>query len=210
MALRVLLVDDHAVLVETLARAIGLTEGMEVAAVATTAEEGRTRAEATRPDVALVDAALPDYDGVELCRRIRVASPETQVLILTGTADAGLFANAMAAGARGFLLKEASLHEVLDAIGRAAVGETVVPADLAARLAVASAPEIGLGSDLTKREREVLALLAEGADPRTIAKSLDISWHTARSYVKSVLTKLGAHSALQAVAVARREGILRA
>lgn len=208
MSLRVLLVDDHAVLLETLARAIGAVNGMEITAVATTAEEGRAKAEATRPDVALVDAALPDYDGVELCKRMRSVSPDTRVLMLTGAADAGLFANAMAAGARGFLLKDANLGQVLDAIRRAAAGEIVVPVELAGKLGGATAPDKGLGADLTKRELEVLALLAEGTDAKTIARSLDISWHTARSYVKNVLRKLDAHSALEAVAVAKREGIL--
>lgn len=208
MSIRVLVVDDHRVFAETLAAALGGNSDISVVGVATTAGEGADRAAELRPDVALLDLQLPDFDGVELSRRLRSASPGTRVVILTGSTDASFFPKAMAAGASGYLLKDASLSEVTDAVRRAHAGQVVVPERVVGRLADVRVPEVGPGADLTKRELDVLRLLSEGSDPNTIAKSLGITWHTARSYVKSVLSKLDAHSQLEAVAKATRLGIL--
>lgn len=208
MTMRVLLVDDHAVFVETLAVSLGARDDVEVVAVTTNAADASERAAALRPDLALVDISLPDTDGIELCRQLRRLSPATRVIMLTGSTDPSLFPRAMDAGACGYLLKEAGLSEVVDALERAHAGQVVVPQSVMGRLLQAQAPKKGMGADLTKRELEVLALLGEGSDVRAVAKTLGITWHTARSYVKSVLTKLGARSQLEAVSKAIKIGIL--
>lgn len=209
MTTQVLVVDDHAVFAETLAASLSTNPDIEVVGVATTAAEGHQKAARQTPDVALVDLGLPDMGGVDLARRLRTSSSRTRVVILTGDTDAALFPQAMAAGACGYLIKDAGLAEVTDAIRRAAAGQVVVPENVAARLTAVRTPASGPGSDLTRREAEVLRLLSEGGDVRAIAKSLGITWHTARSYVKTLLVKLDAHSQLEAVAKAIRMGILR-
>lgn len=207
MTINVLLVDDHTVFVETLAASLRTNPDITVVGVATTATEGRAKAAELRPDVALVDLSMPDFDGIELSRQLRSASPSTKVVILTGNTEPSPFPQAMAAGAFGYLIKDSSLGEVTEAIRRAHAGQVVVP-DRVVELVEARAPAKGLGSALTKRELEVLVLLGEGNDVRHIAKTLGVTWSTVRSYVKSVLLKLHAHTQLEAVAKATRLGIL--
>jgi DNA-binding NarL/FixJ family response regulator len=208
VAISVLIVDDHAVVVDTLALALGQSGDFSVAATASTGEEGVAQAAATQPAVALVDIGLPDIGGIEVIRRLRVSSPGTKVVILTGSSDATFFAQAMEFGVSGYLTKDARLGEVADAIRAAYEGRVVVPERVVGKLLAAKPAEGGLGADLSKRELEVLALLGEGCDAKRIAGTLNISWHTARSYTKSVLVKLGAHSQLEAVMTAMRLGIL--
>lgn len=205
--IRVLLVDDHTVFVETLSVALGTRKDMTIVGVTTTASEGLEAIATLQPDVALLDVGLPDFNGIELARKLRTASPSTRVVMLTGITDPSLFPQAMAAGACGYLIKEASLEEVADAVRRAHAGQVVVPERSMGRLLETTPPQKGTGSDLTDRELEVLALLGSGSDAKTIARSLGITWHTTRSYVKSILLKLDAHSQLEAVAKATRLGI---
>lgn len=205
--IRVLIVDDHPVFVETLKAGLEAA-GLDVVGTATRAEDGHQRAQSTEPDVALLDVEMPEVDGLELARRLHRACPTARIVMLTGSKDPGAFAKAMDAGASGYLLKDASLHDVVTAVRRAAAGEVVVPEQTVHGLLRARAPGTGLGQDLTKRELEVLALLAAGSDVRAIGRALGLTWHTTRSYVKNVLAKLGASSQLEAVAKASRLGIL--
>jgi len=208
MAISVLLVDDHAVVVETLALALAQSDDFEVAGTASTGEEAIAAAAETKPAVALVDMGLPDISGVEVLRRLRVSSPATRVVILTGSSDASHFAQAMEAGVSGYLTKDARLGEVTDAIRAAHEGRVVVPERVVGRLLAPKPTSSGLGADLNRRELEVLALLGEGCDAKRIATTLHVSWHTARGYIKNVLLKLDAHSQLEAVMTAMRLGIL--
>jgi DNA-binding NarL/FixJ family response regulator len=204
----VLLVDDHSIFAQTLAAALGAMQGFEVSGVAKTGAEALERAASAPPDVALVDLGLPDFSGVELAKRLRAACPDTRVVVLTGSLDLAFFSEAMEAGASGYLTKESSLDDVTDAIAAAHEGRVVVPASVMERLLAAKAPDTGLGADLTPRELEVLSLMGRGYDAKQVANTLGISWHTSRSYTKNILLKLDAHSALQAVSVATRLGIL--
>jgi DNA-binding NarL/FixJ family response regulator len=208
MTISVLLVDDHNIFAQTLSAALGAMDGFEVAAVAKTGAEGLEHAGTLAPDVALVDLGLPDFSGVELARRLRETCPDTRVVVLTGSLDLSFFTEAMEAGASGYLTKESSLDDVIDAITSANDGRVVVPASVMERLLAAKAPESGMGADLTPRELEVLSLMGRGYDAKQVASTLGISWHTSRSYTKNILLKLDAHSALQAVSVATRLGIL--
>jgi DNA-binding NarL/FixJ family response regulator len=204
----VLVADDHAVFAQTLAAALKALPDLEVAGVAKRADDARALVAGAPPDVAVLDVEMPGTNGIELARELRRTSPSTRVIMLTGTTDASLFAAAMDAGACGYLLKDAELTEVIDAIRRAAAGNVVVPQHVVGRLLEAKAPRKGEGADLTKRELEVLSLLAEGTDAKTLAKALGVTWHTARTYVQNVLTKLGARSQLEAVAKATKLGII--
>jgi DNA-binding NarL/FixJ family response regulator len=208
MTISVLLVDDHNVFAQTLAAALGATDGFEVVGVAQTGADALEQAQATRPNVALIDLGLPDFGGVELARRLCESNPETRVVVLTGSLDLAYFSAAMEAGASGYLTKESGLIDVTDAIRAAHDGRVVVPASVMERLLAAKAPTSGLGADLTPRELEVLSLMGRGYDAKQVASTLGISWHTSRSYTKNILLKLDAHSALQAVSRATRLGIL--
>lgn len=208
MTIDVLLVDDHRVFLETLSAALSTNKDFKVVGAVGTAGEGRAEAEALKPDVALLDVALPDFDGIELAKQLRAITPDTRVIMLTGSTDPALFPKAMSAGACGYLLKESGLAQVTDAIRRAHAGEVVVPEGSVLRLTKAVSAESGLGSKLTDRELQVLSLLAGGSDAKAIARSLGITWNTARSYIKNILMSLDAHSQLEAVAVATRLGII--
>jgi DNA-binding NarL/FixJ family response regulator len=208
MTIKVLLVDDHNVFAQTLAAALGASDDFEVVGVAETGTDALEQATNTAPNVALVDLGLPDFGGVELARRLQQTSPETRVVVLTGSLDLAYFAEAMEAGASGYLTKQSGLDDVRDAITAAHEGRVVVPASVMERLLAAQAPTSGLGSDLTPRELEVLSLMGRGFDAKQIASTLNVSWHTSRSYSKTILMKLQAHSALQAVSVATRLGII--
>ncbi len=211
---RVLIVDDHQAFSDALGIAIDLQPDLELAGLATTVEEALGRIEDASPDVVLMDVRLPGTDGIEGVRRIRQLRPETPVLVLTGFADADAMARAALAGASGFFPKERPVMEILEAVRTARTGGMVVePSTLAAVLTrvreperVASAP----GLELTGRQRQVLALMAQGLDPRTIARTLGISINTTRGHVKSIMAKLGAHTQLEAVVVAMHLGLLEA
>jgi DNA-binding NarL/FixJ family response regulator len=204
----VLVVDDHRVFAQTLAAALGAAPELDVAGVAASGSEALDLAAMTKPDVALIDLGLPDVGGVELARRLRDDSPATRVVVLTASQDIAFFTAAMEAGVSGYLTKQSDFTEVIDAIIAAHDGRVVVPASVMEQLLAARAPTEGLGSDLTPRELEVLALLGRGYDAKRVASTLGISWHTSRSYTKNILTKLQAHSALEAVSKATRLGIV--
>jgi len=208
MTISVLIVDDHAVFAETLALALSRLDGIRISGTATTAHDALILAKEDEPDLALVDLKLPDVGGIELTRRLRTASPRTRVIILTASTDAGSFARAVVEGVSGYLTKDAGLMEVAEAVRAACAGQVVVPEHVLGRLfsAAGSAPEIAL----TKRETEVLVLLAGGCDARRIAGLLGITWNTARTYVKNILSKLNAHSQVEAVMTAIRLGIITA
>lgn len=208
MTISVLLVDDHNIFAQTLASALGAMDGFAVAGHAQSGQDALAQAEQLHPNVALVDLGLPDFNGVELARRLRETCPDTRVVVLTGSLDLTFFSEAMDAGASGYLTKQSGLEEVAEAITAAHEGRVVVPASVMERLLAAKAPTSGLGADLTPRELEVLSLMGRGYDAKQVASTLNISWHTSRSYTKNILLKLDAHSALQAVSVATRLGIL--
>jgi DNA-binding NarL/FixJ family response regulator len=204
----VLLVDDHNIFAQTLSAALGAMDGFTVVGIAPSGQVALEQAAEQRPNVALVDLGLPDFSGVELARRLRDVCPDTRVVVLTGSLDLTFFSEAMEAGASGYLTKQSGLEDVTDALTAAHEGRVVVPASVMERLLAAKAPDTGLGNDLTPRELEVLSLMGRGYDAKQVANTLGISWHTSRSYTKNILLKLDAHSALQAVSVATRLGIL--
>jgi DNA-binding NarL/FixJ family response regulator len=216
MGQRVLIVDDHLAFAEAMVFAIDAQTDLECVGTATTVDEGLHLVEEHAPDVALVDVFLPGVDGIEGTRRMKALRPEMRVLILTGHTELDVLAQAARAGAAGFLPKESSLGEVLEAVRVTVEGKIAVESSTLAALIerlrdterATARNTRHTSSRLTQRQLEVLSLMREGLDPQTIASRLGISVHTCRGHVKSVLLKLGAHSQLGAVVIAAREGLL--
>jgi DNA-binding NarL/FixJ family response regulator len=214
--IRLLLVDDHAAFRVPLALILEREPDLLVGAQAGSLVETRAvlTAIAGQVDVALVDLQLPDGNGVELVRDLRAVNPEGQTIVLTADTDKRHHAQAAEAGAAGIIPKSAQPFEIVDAIRRVHAGELALPArEMIELLRLAGeerqreeASQATLGQ-LTPREREVLAALAEGLDNKAIAERLFISPDTARTHVVKVLGKLGVESRLQAAIVAIQHGI---
>jgi DNA-binding NarL/FixJ family response regulator len=201
-SLKVLVVDDHRSYAEALSLAISIEPGFESIGSVADVESAINIVLAERPDVVVIDWQLPLVDGVEGIRRILVADPRVKLVMITGHADASLRKLSALAGASAFLAKESSIAEIVQAVRDSVTGDAFIDVSTDANVDTVSA------LSLTPREIEVLYLLAKGRDTPTIASALFLSVHTVRGYVKEVLRKLGAHSQLEAVAVARRAGLL--
>lgn len=207
--LRVLVVDDHQMFAESVARILGDEADLEVVGVVGTAEDARIAAAAAQPDVVLLDFGLPDLDGATAARLLRDEHPSSQIVMLTGQIDDGVFAAALEAGCVGVVTKDKASSELLSAVRAAGAGELAIPpATLARLLPILRRDGQSPKPQLTAREHEVLELLAEGASTATIAQRLVVSPHTVRNHVQRILVKLEVHSKLEAVAVALRLGLV--
>jgi DNA-binding NarL/FixJ family response regulator len=204
----VLVVDDHKLMAESLAKALDSEPDLTVVGVAANSREAMDRVRDHHPNVILMDFRLPDSDGADVASQVRAAVPGTKVVMLTGFTDDTALNRAIDAGCSGFIHKTAGLETVVDAVRRAHSGEPVFSATDLSRLVRQLRGETPVGSDLTPREREVLQLLADGVATDVLADRLYISKHTARSHVRNILAKLGAHSKLEAVAIALRAGLV--
>jgi DNA-binding NarL/FixJ family response regulator len=203
--IRVLVVDDHAVVRAGLAQLLTSAPGIELAGEAGDGAGAVAAAERLAPDVVLMDLAMPVMDGVEATRRVRVAAPDAQVVVLTSFTDRDRILDALEAGATGYLLKDAEPEELLRGIRAAAAGEAPLDpkaarALLDARAAAATRPA------LTAREREVLALLGEGLPNKLIAARLGISEKTVKAHLTRVYAALGVWDRTGAALWAREHG----
>jgi DNA-binding NarL/FixJ family response regulator len=209
-AISVLVVDGHQTFAELLGHALAGQPDLEYVGHALTGAEAIRLAAELKPNVILLDPDLSDGDGIAVAELIRHRQPDTRVVILTASDESALVGRATAAGAAGFLSKNGALGDVLNALRTAHGGGMTVSTDILARLLRSTTPVVApRGGGLTVREDEVLHLMAVGLDARAIARRLGISLHTCRGYVKAVLAKLGAHSQLEAVAIATRRGLIR-
>lgn len=207
--IRILIVEDHRMMAELLEQALGYQEDFEVVGAVATIDEAVTSVRRERPDVVLMDYMLPDGDGVEATRKVKAVHPEAKVVLVTAVSDQSVLVSAIEAGASGFVPKTRAVQEVVSAIRAAHAGEALVsPSMLAGLLHRMRRDYKGVGADLTPREIEVLRLMTMGRSNRAIADEMVISLHTVRNHVQNILAKLGAHSKLEAVAIARREGII--
>ncbi len=204
---RVLLVDDHRMLSELLAAALDERDEIAVVGTAANASEALASIGALRPDVVVLDYELPDADGVSLVGPIREASPRSQVLMLTSYTDPVILDDAIGAGCAGFVTKRNGADEIAMAVLAVAANETPVSPDMVRALVRKDRP--ASGDDLTAREVEVLRLAAQGLTNQQIADELFLSVNTVRNHMQRVLNKLGAHSKLEATAIAARLGIVR-
>ena len=208
--INVLICDDHTVLADGLAILLNAEPDIEVVGVAGCVSELLDLAGAHPPDVVLLDYELPDGDGVSAATSLKKAHPETKVVMLTSFTAETVLVAAMEAGCAGYLTKHNAAAIIVDGVRSVASGEALISRDmlqyLLPRLGHSSR---GVGSDLTPRELEVLELMAAGASSRAIADTLFISSNTLRNHAQSILNKLGAHSRLEAVSTAVREGLIR-
>jgi DNA-binding NarL/FixJ family response regulator len=206
--LGVLVVDDHSTFAELLALALDSEPDLHCVAVAADRETAIEAAREHAPDIAVVDLLLGREDGISLAADLASLRPGIRVVILTAHADQVVMRRASAAGVCGLLAKNGSLNDLLNTLRSARPGGFIVDPQLLQRLvSTRDHTPVDLPS-LTPREQEVLELLADGQDARTAARSMGISLHTCRSYIKNVLAKLDAHSQLEAVATATRVGIV--
>lgn len=204
---RVLVVDDHATFADLLALALSNEADMECVGSAHSVAEALLRVEQSSPDIVLMDVRLGDEDGIAATAVLALRHPDLRVVVLTAHADSDLMHRAAQAGACCLLSKNGSLAEMLQAMRSARRGGLVVHPNLL-RACLTPREVTAAHPSLTEREDQVLRLLAEGRDARGIARQLLISLNTCRGYIKAILAKMGAHSQLEAVAIARKEGLL--
>lgn len=214
-AVRVVLIDDHTVLRDGLKLLLSLESDLEVVGEGASGGEGIAVAERERPQVVVTDVGLPDFDGVEVTRRLRDSLPETRVLVLTVHDEDHYIFTLMQAGASGYLLKNAAGNDLVSAIRAVASGKPWLQPEIAQRLmnmaaGKAPAPRTGLEAliePLTPREVEVLGLLAGAASNREIAEHLDISSRTVETHLANIYGKLGVRGRTEAMLWAIHEGM---
>lgn len=213
--IRILLADTHSLFRESVRAVIESEPDMVVVAEARDGGQLLVEAEGTRPHVAIVDAALPNGEGIRAALALRDRVPGCQVLVLAEREDQSLLAEVVEAGASGYLTKDCPLKDLIDATRAVHRGEIVIPrwmlGALLGRLVMRRKERdeaLRRMARLTRREREVLALLSDGADNESIARTLVISPETARTHVQNLLNKLDVHSRLEAAAFVMQNGIL--
>lgn len=211
-AVRLILADDHRMLREGLRRSM-TEQGLSVVGEAADGAQAVELAHRLQPDVVLMDVTMPELDGVGATREIRSALPHVRVVMLTMHADEDVLASAIRAGASGYLVKDCSTREIAEAVRMAASGETIISPNLAASMldevrkmdAPAQTEEQRV---VTRREEEVLQLIANGCSTPEVAEQLYISQKTVKNHLASIYQKLDARDRTQAVLQAVRMGIV--
>lgn len=212
--IRVLLVDDHTLVRDGLRRGLSGEDDLEVIGEASNGEEAVSAVARVQPDVVLMDVSMPVCDGVEATKRLRRTNPELPVVMLTMHSDSPTLTSAIRAGASGYLLKDARIEEVADAIRTAARGDTALTPELATSMLeefrrLSRGDQRMPGPILTKREEEVLQHIADGLSTQEVAERLYISVKTVKNHLASIYGKLDANDRTQAVVQAVKLGIIR-
>jgi len=212
-AIRLLIVDDHRLVAETLAALLRSDPALEVVGIAATGPEGLALAKRLQPTLVLMDIGLPGMDGVEATWMLRRQFPSIPILVLTMFDQEPYVLEALRAGASGYLLKTAALPQLLEAVRAVASGQRAIdPAIAPAAVQRAAAPRLASRGPfpLSRRETEVVQHMAAGRSVREIALALHLSAHTVRNHLKSAYRKLGVHSQAEAAVHALRRGIVYA
>jgi DNA-binding NarL/FixJ family response regulator len=211
--IRILIVDDHAIVREGLKMVLELEPDLEVVGEAANGEEGVEHALKLRPDVVLMDVLMKGTDGIDACRRIKSLLPETKVLMLTSHDAAQAVEAAVLAGASGYLLKNGGRADLLKGVRAVAEGQSLLSPDITTkmleRFADLARKERERGNDLlSQREKEVLVLVARGLTNREIATQLIITENTVRNHISHILDKLGLSRRSQVATYAAQQGLL--
>ena len=206
--IRILLVDDNAEFLQSAAHFLAAVPEAVVVGWARSGREAIRRLDDLRPDLILMDLVMPGMDGATATRAIRQRCPQIRVIALTSFKEDDLVQGALQAGAIGYLLKNVTADELANAIRSAYVGRPTLAPEAAQALIQAATQPPAPGSDLTPREREVLALMIEGLNNSEIADRLIVSRSTVKFHVSSILSKLGAASRTEAVALAVQHRLL--
>jgi two-component system, NarL family, response regulator DevR len=205
---RVYLLDDHEVVREGLRALLESHDDIEVVGDSGSAVEAASRIPALRPDVAVLDARLPDGSGIEVCRTVRAVDPSIRGLILTSYDDDEALFSAIMAGASGYVLKQIRGSDLVDAVRQVAAGNSLIdPTMMATVLERVRHPEASVApelAELTEQERKLLALIAEGLTNRQIGERMLLAEKTVKNYVSSILAKLGLERRTQAAVLASR------
>jgi DNA-binding NarL/FixJ family response regulator len=210
---RVLLVDDHELVRQGIAAMLHGAPDLQVVGEAKTGREALEAARRELPDVVLMDVRMPDMDGLEATKRIKEERPRTAVIMLTMHDNPTYLRDAVRAGAAGYLLKDVSKDELVDAVKQVATGGAFIESQMLKGMLSEMKPTAptgagGVAKNLTKREREILALVAEGMSNREIAEKLVLSPETVKSHVAAILEKLNVSDRTQAAIYAVRNGLV--
>jgi DNA-binding NarL/FixJ family response regulator len=209
MTTKLMIVDDHEVVRMGLRSALEIEDDFNVVAEASNGQEAIDRARVHKPDIVLMDVRMDGMDGIEACREIRSEFPDTHVLMLTSYAEEETVVAALLAGASGYVLKNVARSRLLESLRSVARGDSLldsaVTRNVLDKLIAGKAKKDE--DNLTEREREVLALIAEGATNKEIASKLVVSENTARNHVSHILSKLGFSRRSEAAAYAVRKGM---
>jgi DNA-binding NarL/FixJ family response regulator len=213
-AIRILLADDHNIMRRGLRLLLERQPGFEVVAEAADGREAAERAEATRPDIVILDIAMPNMGGIEAAQRIRALLPQAAIVILSMHSDEGYVLRALKVGAKGYLLKDSAESDLIDAIKAVSEGKAFFSPEISKILVedyVRDMRKRGAEDSyelLTSREREILHLLAEGKSNKDIATLLDLSLYTVETHRRNLQDKLNLHSLAELILYAVRKGVI--
>jgi two-component system, NarL family, response regulator DevR len=205
--IRVFLLDDHEVVRRGLRDLLESEGDIEIVGESGSAREATARIPALRPDVAVLDARLPDGSGIDVCRDVRSTDPSIKALILTSYDDDEALFAAIMAGAAGYVLKQIGANDLVDSVRRVASGQSLIDPQLMARVLErvrSGPPEHEELAGLTEQERKILALIAEGMTNRQIGERMHLAEKTVKNYVSSILSKLGLERRTQAAVLASK------
>ena len=206
--IRVLVVDDHAVVRSGIEYSLMAIDDIELVGSADKGADAVRLCEELQPDVVLMDMIMPEMDGVSATRAVLKRCPQVRVIALTSFQEGSLVQKALQAGAMSYLLKDVGMEELAAAIRSAARGQGTLAPEAAKALAEAASKPASRGGDLTDREREVLALIVSGKSNADISETLAISLSTARFHVSTILSKLDATNRAEAAALAVKHGLV--
>jgi two-component system, NarL family, response regulator LiaR len=204
---RILLVDDHAMVREGIKMYLGFDETLEVVGEASNGQEALERVAELKPDVVLMDLVMPVMDGVTTIGKLKKQYPEIEVIALTSVLEDDKVSGAVQAGAMGYLLKDSKPQELVDAIHAAGRGEVRLHPEAAKRL-MKQVRSPDMRESLTARETDILKMIGRGASNKTISKEFDLSEYTVKAHVSSLLSKLGLSSRTQAALFALKQGLV--
>jgi len=207
--IRVMIVDDHTVVRSGLGAVLASSDSMELVGEAENGEEAIRLCERLQPDVVLMDLLMPKMDGVTASKIIHERWPQIRIIALTSFREKEYVEGALKAGATSYLLKNVSADELISAINRAVLGQPSLSPEAAQVLIQTVNEPSQPGSDITEREREILALMVEGKSNNEIAKSIFISQSTVKFHVSNILSKLGVSSRTEAVALAIKHHLVK-